>query len=179
MNFTDLKNLLLKIYPCQNIDKLIGIFTMKLSIIKNVLIPASLGLIISTNVFGQRLDRTNVTRLECIVTSRETSDKENTKYPKSKIFVTIERGSVGVDGDSNYTFSFYDKSTYSKTEDLSDSKKFHFNSVENDVFARQSLTIDRVTGYLNYSIVIQRSKSGRWEKTITGECNSIKNLNKF
>ena len=61
----------------------------------------------------------------------------------------------------------------------SNSKKFQFNSVENDKFSRQSLTIDRVTGYLNYSFIIPKSKSGRWEKTITGECNSVKNTNKF
>ena len=34
-------------------NKLIGVLTMKLSRIRNVLIPVSLGLIISTNVFGQ------------------------------------------------------------------------------------------------------------------------------
>ena len=152
---------------------------MKLSIVKNHLIPVTLGLIISTSVFGQMFDKSQITRLECIVTSQETSDKENTKYSKSKIFVTIEKGSVGVDGDSNYTFSFFDQSKSSKTEDLSDSKKFQFNSVENDKFSRQSLTIDRVTGYLNYSFIIPKSKSGRWEKTITGECNSVKNTNKF
>ena len=152
---------------------------MKLSIVKNHLIPVTLGLIISTSVFGQMFDKSQITRLECIVTSQETSDKENTKYSKSKIFVTIEKGSVGVDGDSNYTFSFFDQSKSSKTEDLSDSKKFQFNSVENDKFSRQSLTIDRVTGYLNHSFIIPKSKSGRWEKTITGECNSVKNTNKF
>jgi hypothetical protein len=153
---------------------------MKLSITRNYLITVTLGLIISTSVFGQIFGKPQIIRLECIVTGQTSSDKHETKHPKSKIFVTIENRDVRVDGDTNYTFTFFELPPNIKTENLSDSQKYRFKKTERGTLkVDEDLTIDRVTGYINYKQIYYQTKWGQIERTITGECNPVKNTNKF
>ncbi len=123
-----------------------------------------------------------VIRLECIVTGGLTTDKNKTNYPKSKIFVTIEKGYIHSDGDPNYTFSFWVGESSDKkkiTKELTDSNKYEFRETEREILdVESSITIDRVTGYLSYKEVL-KTTWGRIERNVFGECKQLKNTKKF
>jgi len=134
------------------------------------------------------------TKLSCVVSGVINYPREDVALSRREVFVTIEEISkisrhITIDGPQDYrssyssTFSHKLKDPYySVSNDLSDANTYYiiYGNKTQELELTQFVKIDRTTGFLQVSKDYKKLGSEYYSSTnITGECRSIKNINKF